>query len=68
MAIEMKPVKGEKSRTYHFSDGSSFTIVGVTFLCVRPSGNHRVQSKDGKKFIIPPTWIALEIEADAWDF
>lgn len=60
-------VKGEKSRTYIFSE-TAYTIHNVVKLCVRPSGNHRLEDKDGKKYIIKADWLAIEIDAEQWDF
>lgn len=56
---------GEKSRTYHFADGSKFTVENATHLAVRPT-NHRLQTADGKKFVIPGKFIAIEIDAQDW--
>lgn len=55
----------EKVRIYHFPE-LSITIENVTRLCVRPSGNHRVESADGWKYIVAPGWYAIEINADKW--
>jgi hypothetical protein len=66
--LQWQEVKGEKSRTYHFANGNqTLTINEVTKLCVRPSGNHRLETASGKKFIVRD-WVAIEIEAERWDF
>lgn len=56
---------GEQTRTYHFPGGHTFTINRVTHLAVRPT-NHRLQTVDGKKFVIPGTFVAIEIDAAEW--
>lgn len=60
--------KGEKSRTYYYDEEVTFTVDNVVKLCVRPSGNHRLETADGTKFIIAAGWIAIEIDAPAWEF
>lgn len=59
-------VKGEKSRTYHYGDGTRFTVGEVNRICVRPSGNHRLETSTGRKYIIKEGWVAIEIIADNW--
>lgn len=71
MSIE-KPVlitleMPERSRTYHYADHSR-TIKDVVAVCVRPSGSHRLETKDGHKWIVQPGWEAIEIDVDAWTF
>lgn len=53
----------EASRTYTFPNGGQVALKGVTNLLVRPSGNHRLKTSDGKLHIVPAGWIHLEIEA-----
>lgn len=68
MDLEFKDVtNGEKSRTYRFADGS-VTVANVTRVCVRPSGSHRLETADGKKFIVAAGWLAIEVVADDWSF
>jgi hypothetical protein len=66
--LDWKEVRGEKSRTYHYGEGTSFTVDNVVKLCVRPSGNHRLETADGKKLIVAGGWLAIEINCEAWDF
>ncbi len=56
----------ERSRTYHFPDGKTLTLKDVTHLLVRPSGTHRLMTKDGRKWIVPPGWLAVELDVDDW--
>ncbi len=65
MQLEWKEIAGEESRTYTFPTGA-VTINGVTKICVRPSGNHRLETADNQKWIIPEGWIALRINAREW--
>lgn len=61
--VELDPP--EKKRTYHFP-GRSITLKNVVALCVRPSGSHRLETADGRKWIVPPSWLAIELEVEAW--
>ena len=56
----------EGFRTYHYADGSTFTVYGVSALLVRPSGTHRLETVKGEKIIVLPGFIAITIEASAW--
>jgi len=58
-------VVGEKSRTYVFPSGR-YEVAGVTGVCVRPSGSHRLQLADGGKRIVAPGWLAIEVVAESW--
>ncbi len=57
----------ERRRTYHFP-GGKISVENVTAICVRPSGTHRLETSDGKKYIIPAGWMAVELDMDAWTF
>lgn len=57
----------EQNRTYHFPNGS-VTLTGVVGINVSKSGTHRINTKDGKKHIIPPGWIHIEFDAPNWTF
>jgi len=59
--------KPEKSRTYHYADHSR-VILNVTAVCVRPSGSHRLETADGKKWIVQPGWEAIELDMEDWTF
>lgn len=67
MKPEMIPVF-ENKRTYIFADGRDVELEHVTAICIRPSGSHRVETASGKKYIISPGWLAIEIETDEWAF
>lgn len=56
----------EKSRKYIFPSGE-VEIKDVTGVCVRPSGTHRINAKDGK-YIVQPGWIAIKLDIDNWTF
>jgi len=56
---------GEQKRTYHFPGGETFTVERVTHVAVRPT-NHRLQTADGRKFIVPGKFVAIEIDAQEW--
>jgi hypothetical protein len=57
----------EVSRTYHYRD-HALTVKNVVAVCVRPSGTHRLESGDGKKWIVAPGWLAIEIDTPEWTF
>jgi len=57
----------ERSRVYHYADHSR-RIENVVAVAVRPSGNHRLETVDGKRWIVAPGWEAIEIDADDWTF
>lgn len=66
----MKPeftVVNEQSRTYTFPNGQ-IKLEGVVSINVSKSGTHRLNTKDGKKHIIPTGWIHIEFEAKDWTF
>jgi hypothetical protein len=56
----------ETRRTYHFLGGERLELRDVVALCVRPSGTHRLETADGRKWIVPPGWLAIELEVAAW--
>ncbi len=57
----------ERMRAYHFPE-STLVIQNVCRICIRPSGTHRLETKDGRKWIVPTGWMAIEIDMDAWTF
>ena len=57
----------ERSRRYIFPKGE-VTISRPTQICVRPSGNHRIENASGKKIIVKGDWLAIAIDTDAWEF
>ena len=54
----------ERKRMYHFPDGKTFTLTDVTHLLARPSGTHRLQTSDGRKWIVAAGWLAIELDVD----
>ena len=57
----------EQARTYTFPHGK-VTITEVVGINVSKSGTHRINTKDGKKHIVPPGWIHIEFDAPHWSF
>jgi len=58
----------EGSRTYHYLEGS-LCFKNIESVCIRPSGSHRLNLKDGRKVVVVPGWKALEISGiDDWIF
>lgn len=62
----------ETSRTYLFPGGDQITLSNVIELVVRPSGDHRIKTKneDGIVLlhIIPKGWLAVTIEDQKEDW
>lgn len=70
-AIRLKPEfinVSEQDRTYHFANGATVKLEGVVSINVSNSGTHRINTRDGKKHIIPSGWIHVEFSADEWTF
>jgi hypothetical protein len=55
----------ERKRTYHFPSGK-LSIENVTAICVRPSGTHRLETAEGRRWIITAGWLAVELDVDDW--
>ena len=53
----------EDFRIYHFDDNRKVVLADVIELLVRPSGTHRLKTKDGLMHIIPTGWIHIEIKS-----
>jgi hypothetical protein len=58
----------EQARTYTFPGGTTVSLKGVVSINVSKSGTHRINTKDGKKHIIPTGWIHIEFDAEDWSF
>lgn len=56
----------EKKRTYIFPGNNKVELDDVIELIVRPSGTHRLKTKDKKLHIIPVGWIHIEISEEEW--
>ena len=56
----------ERKRVYHFPGGGKLELTDVTHLLVRPSGSHRLATADGRKWIVQPGWVAIELDVDDW--
>lgn len=63
--LQWAKISGEVFREYVFANGK-VRIENVTELCIRPSGNHRLNTADGRKFVIPVGWLAIEVGAAEW--
>ena len=55
----------EKRRTYYFPNGR-VDLYGVTELVVRPSGTHRLKTKDGLSHIVCSGWLHIELDIENW--
>ena len=59
----------EGSRTYHYAGGETMEFKEVTRVCVRPSGNHRLEMKNGDKAIVAAGWRAITFkDSPKWEF
>lgn len=64
--LEWQKIEDEARRTYRFPGGERIEVHCVVALCVRPSGNHRLETQDGTKVIVKAGWLAIEIVAKQW--
>lgn len=51
----------ETERIYSFPGNWHVNLKDVIELLVRPSGTHRLKTKDGRMHIIPTGWIHIDI-------
>lgn len=56
----------ERKRTYVF-ENCCYELTNVSRLAVSERGTHRLEA-DGGLYIVPPTWLAIQIDDDKWDF
>lgn len=56
----------ERKRVYLFPEGERLEFKDVKALAVSKSGNHRLELVDGRRFIVPYTWLAIELDIDQW--
>lgn len=56
----------ERSRKYHFADGTFVKFKNVVKLYVSSRGTHRLETTDGKKYLIPAGFRYIELDADKW--
>jgi hypothetical protein len=56
----------EQARIYHFPTGP-FRVEHVVKVAVSAS-THQLETTDGRKYIIPNGWHAIEIGVDKWSF
>lgn len=54
----------EQARTYHFPDGK-LRIERVVRIAI-PGTTHRLETADGKKYIVRCGWHAIELEMEGW--
>ena len=59
--------KPERKRTYIFAS-SRVEIENVVAVGVRQSGTHRLETADGRKWIVSTGWLAIELDMDEWTF
>lgn len=63
-----KPVMtevNEQARTYYWSQTDSLRIEGVVAFADSTT-THRLETKDGRKWVVPKTFHAIEIEVGEW--
>jgi hypothetical protein len=63
----MDQTNPKRGRTYLFPSGK-VAFENVVAVCVRPSGTHRLELADGRKVIVNPGWLAVELDMDEWTF
>lgn len=57
-----------QSRIYTFPGNTKVLISGIDSINVSKSGTHRINTKDGKKHIVPAGWVHIEFDANEWTF
>lgn len=57
----------ERKRTYVYN-GFKLTYENVIEVKISESGTHYLNLKDGKKVIVAPKWLTIELDMDEWDF
>jgi hypothetical protein len=65
--MNFKSVK-KQNRTYHFPKGEKVCIKNIVSINVSKSGTHRINTKNGKKHIVPSGWLHIEFDAEEWTF
>jgi len=63
MVKGIKTKLNETERIYHFAGGNEVILEDVRELIVRPSGTHRIITKDKHLHIIPHGWIHIDIQS-----
>jgi len=58
----------EQNRTYVFPGNEIVMIADVVSINVSKSGTHRINTKDGRKHIIPTGWVHIVFDAENWTF
>jgi hypothetical protein len=56
------------SRTYFWQGGSSLTVKNVARIAVSERQTHRLETKSGDKYIIPPGWLYMKVDVKEWTF
>lgn len=64
--MDFVDVVGERSRTYLYKNDVRLALTGVTKVCVRPNGDHRLELASGKKVVVTAGFLAVELDSDAW--
>jgi hypothetical protein len=58
----------ERTRIYTFPGGDKVVLEDVVGIYVSRSGNHRIETKDGLKHIVPKGWLHISLDMDKWTF
>ncbi len=57
----------QQTRRYTFPKGI-IEIKNVISINISNNGTHRLNTKDGKKHIVPKGWLHIEFDAKNWTF
>lgn len=63
--LEFKTVN-EQTRTYKFA-GRSYTFDKVSRVAISTT-THRLETSDGKKYIVNGGWDVIELDVNEWSF
>jgi hypothetical protein len=54
----------EETRTYHFPDGSTYTVDKPSKIYIKESGSHKIIDKNGLNHYVRPGWNAFTFEGE----
>lgn len=64
--LEFKDVN-EQTRTYHYPSGMKYKFENVVKVAISNS-THRLETFNGKKYIVRDGWDVIELDVAEWSF
>lgn len=56
----------ERSRIYHWHNGSKLEVKLVSDVQVTKSGYHKLTTEGGMHYLVAPGWLYIELDIDDW--